>query len=397
MMRFARVGMAVAGLMAGPWAGAESVLDGKWSLDARYRVESVDQDNALDSAVASTLRTRAGFETNTRMMFGAKVEVEDVHAIGGEEFNSTTNGHTRYSVVPDPNTTELNQAYLSARRSGFSARLGRQAINLDNARFIGDVNFRQNQQTFDAITLQATTPGGSRFIYDYLWKAHRIFGDDHPLGELGMRTHALNYSLGRLNGDRLTAYGYLLEFEKAALQGSSTQTFGLSYDGGKDLSSTRRFLYRAEYAYQSDYADNPHNMHSWYGNLEVGLRFANQWVATAGAELLSGDGASSFQTPLGTLHKFNGFADVFVEATPADGLEDRYLRLYMPVSAARFVVTLHDFRSDNGSRDFGTEVDAEVNWRLTSNWLVGAKYADYNADGFSVDTRKAWLFVEANF
>jgi hypothetical protein len=69
----------------------------------------------------------------------------------------------------------------------------------------------------------------------------------------------------------------------------------------------------------------------------------------------------------------------------------------MPISAARVILTLHDFRSDQASRDFGSEVDAEVSWRLSSNWLVGAKLADYNADGFSVDTRKAWIFVEANF
>lgn len=384
--------------MAGPLSASESILDGgKWSLDARYRVESVDQDNALDSAIASTLRTRAGFETNSQLMFGAKVEVEDVHAIGGEEFNSTTNHHTRYSVVADPDTTELNQAYLSARRSGFSARLGRQAIVLDNSRFIGDVGFRQNQQTYDALTMQATTPGGSRFIYDYLWKVHRFLGDDHPLGELGLRTHALNYSLGRLNGDRLTAYGYLLEFAADTLQSGSTQTVGASYDGGRDLSSTRRLLYRAEYAHQSDYADNPLSIDAWYGNLELGFRFANQWVATAGAELLSGNGATSFQTPLATLHKFNGFADIFAEATPADGLQDRYLRLYMPIAAARFTVTWHDFRSDHASRDLGSEINAEMNWRLTSTWALGAKLADYNSNGFAVDTRKAWLWVEATF
>jgi len=369
---------------------------GKWSLDARYRVETVDQDNALDSATASTLRTRGGFETNPSLMFGAKIEVEDVHAIGGQHYNSTTNHHTRYSVVPDPNNTEVNQAYLSARRSGFAARLGRQAIVLDNSRYIGDAGFRQNQQTFDALTLQATTPTGSRFIYDYLWKIHRFLGDDHPLGELDLRSHVLNYSLGRLNGDRLTAYGYLVEFDAAPLADSSTQTFGVSYDGSLDVSK-RKVLYRAEYAHQADYADSSRDVNAWYGNFELGLRFSSQWVATAGVELLSGDGNSSFQTPLGTLHKFNGFADIFAEATPADGLQDRYLRLYVPIQSARFIVTVHDFRSDSASRDYGSEVDAELNWRLTSSWLVGVKFADYNANGLAVDTRKAWLWVEASF
>jgi hypothetical protein len=43
----------------------------------------------------------------------------------------------------------------------------------------------------------------------------------------------------------------------------------------------------------------------------------------AGWEHLGGNGARSLQTPLATLHAFNGWADKFV-VTPAGGLEDRY-------------------------------------------------------------------------
>src|SRR5262245_14066002 len=62
---------------------------GTWLLNARYRVESADQDGPLRSALASTLRTSAGFETNPDYAFGVLVEAEDVHAIGSEKFNST--------------------------------------------------------------------------------------------------------------------------------------------------------------------------------------------------------------------------------------------------------------------------------------------------------------------
>jgi hypothetical protein len=369
---------------------------GDWSANARYRIESVDQDGPLRSALASTLRTSVGFETNPKFAVGALVEIEDVHAIGAEKFNSTTNGRTTYSIVSDPDNTEVNQAYLSLRRSGFRARLGRQAIVLDNARFIGDAGFRQNQQTFDALTLQATTPGGSRFTYDYLWRVNRPLGEDHPLGEFDLRTHLLNYSLGRLNGDRLTAYAYLLEIDESPLRASSTQTFGVSYDGSIDI-ATRKFLFRIEYANQSDYADNPGQPDTWYGNVEAGLRFARQWTLTAGVEMLSGDGAYAFQTPLATLHKFNGNADIFATATPADGLEDRYARVYLPLAGTRLTLTWHDFRSDHSARNYGGELDAQLEWRLTKRWLLGVKFADYGAQSFSSDTRKAWAWVQGEF
>jgi len=267
---------------------------------------------------------------------------------------------------------------------------------LDNARFLGDVDFRQNQQTYDSLLMQATTPGGSRFIYGYLWRVRRFFGDDHRLGDLDLRTHVLNYSLGRLNGDRLTAYSYLLEFDPAAMRASSTKTFGASYDGSIDV-GTNKFLYRGEYADQSDYADNPNSSDAWYANVELGWRFANQWVLTAGGERLSGDGSSAFQTPLATLHKFNGHADVFAGATPPTGLDDYYVRASWPIVGMRFTVAWHDFRAEEGDADYGDELDAEINWRLDSHWQIGLKYADYQADEFAVDTRKAWLWVEANF
>jgi hypothetical protein len=369
---------------------------GRWILEGRYRAETVDQDGPLRAASASTLRTQAGFETNPELPLSALVEIEDVHAIGGEQFNSTTNGRTEYSVVADPDGTELNQAFLTWQGSGFRARAGRQAIVLDNARFVGDVDFRQNQQTYDSLMLQATTPGGSRFIYGYLGRVRRFFGDDHPLGELDLRAHVLNYSLGRLNGDRLTAYAYLVEFDEPALRASSTKTFGISYDGGVDV-GTHRLLYRAEYADQSDYADNPVPSDAWYANVELGWRFSNQWVLAAGAERLSGDGAYAFQTPLATAHKFNGHADVFAAATPPSGLDDYYVRASLPIAGARLTATWHDFRADEGGADYGDELDAEINWRLDSHWLIGLKYADYRADEFASDTRKAWLWVEASF
>ena len=382
--------------MCAEYDGDTSVLDGVWSGQMRYRFESVDEDRPLHSASASTLRTRVGFETNPLLALGATLEIEDVRSIGAEKFNSTTNGHGGYSVVLDPEATEINQAYLTARRGSSRARAGRQSLILDNARFIGNVDFRQNQQTYDALFLQHSTAGGSRFTYAYSWRVNRFLGEDHALGELDMRTHLVNYSLGRLNGDRLTAYAYLLEFEPTATLSppASTRTYGASYDGSIDV-DTHKFMYRAEYARQTDHEDSPAT-DAWYANAELGWRLPNQWVGTVGVEVLSGDGDYGFQTPLATGHKFNGFADMFAAATPVDGIEDRYVRIYAPFSAVRLTVAWHDFRAERGNFDYGEELDAQISWRLNSHLLLGAKYADYQARDFAVDTRKGWLWVQVD-
>lgn len=373
---------------------ADSLLDGVWSAQARYRLESVDDVGPRRAATASTLRTHVGFETNPELAFGAFLQIEDVRAIGAEEFDSTTNGNSQYSVIPDPDSTELNQAYLSLRRGSSNARAGRQALVYGNARFIGDVDFRQHQQTYDALLLQHSADNGGRFSYAYSWRVHRVFGEDHLLGELDMRSYLLNYSLRRLGGDRIAAYAYLLEFDPAALPSAfaSTQTYGASYDGTIDI-GTHKGLYRAEYARQSDYADAP-SMDAWYANAEFGWRLPNQWLGTVGIEILSGDGARAFQTPLATLHKFNGFADLFAASTPADGLEDRYARLAAPWFGVRLAVAWHDFRAQRGHLAYGEELDAQISWQATSHVLLGMKYGDYKTRGFAVDTRKAWLWVE---
>jgi hypothetical protein len=389
------------GAFASSWVWAQgsqgtSADSSRFYLDARYRVEQVDQDGPLRSATASTLRTRAGFESNPQRTFGVLLEVEDVHVIGDERYNSTTNGKTSFSTVPDPEDTELNQAYVSVQANGVRARAGRQRIVLDEQRFIGDSGFRQNQQTYDAATVQAMRPGGSRFFYGYLWRARRFLSDENSLGDLDLNTHLLNYSFGRLNGDRFTTYAYLLELDEQPVRSQSTQTYGASYDGSVDL-SIYKLLYRLEYARQQDYADNDADTNVWYANAELGFRFTNQWVISGGIEILSGDGARAFQTPLATLHKFNGTADIFATGTPPNGLEDRYVKLYAPIAAARLTITWHDFRAEATDSDYGQELDAELAWRISPHWLLGAKYATYDADAFAVNTDKAWLFFEAAF
>ncbi len=131
----------------------EALTSGTASGDIRYRYEFVDQDNSLNNARASTIRTRLGYRTGEYQGFEAFLEAENVTAVGNENYNSTINGNTKRSVVADPTETEINQAYL--RYKGFentSLTYGRQRIALDNHRFIGNVGWRQNEQTFDGFT-----------------------------------------------------------------------------------------------------------------------------------------------------------------------------------------------------------------------------------------------------
>jgi len=94
----------------------------------------------------------------------------------------------------------------------------------------------------------------------------------------------------------------------------------------------------------------------------------------------SDDGVAGFRTPLATLHKFNGFADLFL-GTPATGLEDFSVGVAGSIGRVKLVAAWHDFKSEEGSVDFGTEINLVATWPVTKRVTVQAKFADYNADG----------------
>ena len=119
----------------------------------------------------------------------------------------------------------------------------------------------------------------------------------------------------------------------------------------------------------------------------------------AGWEHLGGNGVHALQSPLATLHAFNGWADKFL-VTPPAGLEDRYASLAGSVGRERagarsaWQVAWHDYRADRGGAGYGREWNASLSLPLAKGLGALLKVADYRAGGFARDTRKLWLQVE---
>lgn len=388
-----------AALLAGsvPAAAADdftgALIGGKPTADLRLRYESVDQANALKDANAATLRLRLGYETGQYRGFGALVEAETVTALGGESYNSTVNGETAYSIVADPEATEINQAYLSyAGLADTKLKYGRQRIILDNHRFIGNVGWRQNEQTFDAFTLTNASLPETTITAGYIYNVNRVFSDKSPQGDFKMNSPIFNVSYKGWSLGEVVGYGYLLDFTDLAA--SSTQTYGLRLKGSAPLAGVKA-LYTAEYATQRDYRDNPRDYSLKYYLLEGGVGLSNAEFKL-GYEVLGGNGAVAFQTPLATLHAMNGWADQFL-VTPGAGLKDAYLSAATTVLGTRLEAVYHDFRADSNSTRYGTEWDLQAVKAIDKTYAVGAKYARYDAKGFSVDTDKFWLWAEAKF
>lgn len=361
------------------------------TVDARLRYEAVDDDAVPDRAGALTLRTRLSFAATRSRLFGALVEFEDVRAIGSERFNSTANGKTNFAVVADPESTELNRAWLRfAAPHEIVFKLGRQRVNRDRGRFVGDVGWRQNQQTFDGVTVERDA-GKFRFWSSYLTQANRIFGDRHP--NPVSRRFKLDAWLGegevRLAPGTLTGIVHYLEFENDPLR--SHRNLGLRWLGTHRLDDERRIEYRAEWIDQAQYANGAPGNEAAYLAAEVGYE-TERWSVGANLEKLGGDGTYGFQRPLATLHAYNGWADRFLN-TPPEGLVDLFMDARVPVKGYILSAQYHRFESDTGGLHYGDEFGLAVSRKFGGHLDVMLKYAGHNADDVGANVHKLWLSV----
>ncbi len=359
-------------------------------LDLRYRVEHVDQSGFANNALASTLRTRLGYRFADHNGWSGLVSLQDNRAVGNDRYNSTRNGHSNYPVVADPQDTELDQAYIEySRGQSLDFRLGRQVIKLDNDRFVGNVGFRQLQQSFDAARLQFAPTSGLSIDYAYLTRVNRIFGAHHPdplHARQDLDTHLLNVAWVPAAG-KLVAYVYLIGNQ--SLPATSHRDAGLRWTGKVRPQQPVHFEYTVEAARQHAWREG--TLKGSRNYLHAQARLVTQaWQWTVGQERLQGDGNSALQTPLATLHAFNGWADRFL-STPPDGLADSYLAIGWAAPWAKLSATGHRFTATHGNQHYGDELDLAASKAFDKHLAGSLALADYHSDAYAGDTRIIWL------
>jgi hypothetical protein len=373
----------------------EALKAGKAQLHLRFRYEDVEEET-LEDAAATTLKTRLTYTSGTYEGFGLTLEMDDTTELGKQDYSDgVTNRGT--TAIADPEVTEVNQAFISYTKGSTTAKYGRQRIILDNQRFVGGVSWRQDEQTYDGFTLTSKPAAGLALFYGYVTDVNRIFAEaqDH-----NHESHLLNAKYDTPIGS-IIGYGYLLENKTS--QGMSSDTFGARWQGkaGKYIS------YNLEYAQQKDAGENPTNYSADYnlaeinGSIPIGASNINLGL---GYELLgSDDGIAAFTTSLATLHAFQGWSDKFL-ATPAAGIEDTYFSVGTTIKSAKLSLVYHTYSADEGDLDYGSEFGFVVDTKVGPVGLT-FKYADYSADaanpvlgvGFTRDTQKLWLTTAVTF
>lgn len=365
-----------------PQAPAKQWLTPTIDIRARYEYGDVEH---LDIANAFTFRERLGLKTMAWNGFSAFIEGEFSQA-AVDDYNGGARGADPFdpatTLIADPQTNELNQGYLQYDGYGTIAKVGRQRIIYDNAAFIGNVGWRQNEQTYDAIAFTNKSIDGLTFNYAYLDQINRIFGSDAdaPLRvtsnvqDIAASVHLFNLSYAGVKGVTLGGYAYVMDFKDYGTWDNNT--FGISAKGDA-LGLT---LY-GELAYQ-DKAGVLANADATYAHFTATKAIGTQSL-TLGVEYL----AAGFKTPLATVHAFNGFADVTDAARISgahNGLTDVYVVHTIPIFwGVKWMNALHSLGDNEISPGYGWEFDSVLTKKFDDHFTGILKFASFESNGDS--------------
>ncbi len=388
--------------------------NGAVKFDLNYRWENVNEDNKLDSATGlpaakqprtangNTARLRAGLLSPVFYGFQGYAEFEGNWAMQNDYSLPPPATSKGYSVIADPEKAELNQLWISYNGIPDTViKGGRQRIKFDDDRYIGNVGWRQMEHTFDSVLITHTNQQLFGLVINagYIGNIQTITSTTENIDAPILN---VSYKIGDYGS--IIGYGYWLDYTEKENYEKSSETYGLRFTNyqkpGDTLPITDNLgvVYTAEWAHQQNYGHGQTAYEADRINLMGGLTAWN--VTLQGAmEQLDGYGKNkTFDTPLGTNHAFQGWADLFL-ITPDKGIRDVFGTAHVLLNRGNVVLTgvYHDFSDDTGGIHYGDEWDFQALWKFGKHYSVLAKYANYSADRFGTDTQKIWVQGNISF
>lgn len=370
----------------------------KFTGELRPRYENAD-DSINDTANAATMRFSLSASTELGAIEGLSAygQILAVTNFGYDEYAPEQTG---YAVIADPQSERVTQAYLDYKTGDTLFRLGRQIVNLDDERFVGVVDWRQMPQTFMGYTVSNNSIENLGLLASYVTDRYGVTDASSE----GTETVLLHADYKVMEQLKITGYGYLI--------GSSSNTYGLMATGKASIIN-----YIAEVAIQQDASieyqtiGKP-SVDAMYYRLDASTMYGGFVFGVAFESLGEADGNShGFTTPLATLHKWQGFADVFLGYTAgssAFGLNDAYAKIgYVSKEYGKVFGFYHDFSAKEtllGSTDSaGSEFDLLYSFDFSEKLNATAKAAFFAGDANSVinaaknDVTRYWVQLDYKF
>jgi len=394
-------------------------VDFKFGGEIRPRFEFADQAVGAKKGQKNTFttqRTRVNMKAIVSDDVSGFVQIQDVRTFGGATPTTAPPSITQTGTSVSANGLDVHQAYIHLKNildTGVSMKLGRQEMVFDEHRLIGNINWIQQGQTFDAVR------GNIRLADTFdltAFYARTVAIDTHPTlkdtisndstFESGFAGERLTYSLG--GKDRITQYFYYAlnpsRTGKANAAGTKNTTpnvaDNIEYVGAYFLKHFKvldqGFRVRLDGAYEFGDVNVTTNIKAYMLTAALGTKFpiANGAGLTLWYDYLSGDDnpndltVRTFTTPYATNHAYYGHMDKFLNI-PRQGLQDIAVKLWLkPTSKMKFIVHLHQFLSARTSdtqgkppRNLGQEIDAHFKYPVAKNTMLSIGYSRYLGSG----------------
>ena len=355
----------------------EAFTKGTFKTDLVLSYEHSDLEGGASRADALSLRVRPSFRTAEFAGVSAFVQGHANLNLVDQFSHGRDSGDSSHDVIADAEGARIHQAYLDfSLIPDTVVRIGRQEIIMGDARFVGNVGWRQNGQSFDAIKVTNKSVDKltlTAFITNAVQDIHLEENDLEYFAGFDA-TYAASKKLN------ISTFAYALEDNSGT---RDNYTLGARANGKVGI-----VKYDVSAAAQEDLAKGTgHNGQMFRSFLGLDTKPVNFGI---GYEQYSG----GFDTLFGTAHKFLGWSDQFLNTKDfADGLEDIYFQVGSKVAKTTLLARYHIFNSAEGSNgDYGSEVEllAKRKFQVTEKHAVTGilKAAFYQADS-SNNTGKA--------
>jgi len=353
-------------------ASAQDRLSITGQMRQRTEYSAKDFNADVDNPTFTFLRTRLNVGVEATEDVKVFVQFQDSRVWGGA-------GGTIAGSAP---ALDAHQAYFTVSNvfdSEFSAKVGRQEINIGNQRLVGAVGWSNIGRTFDAAVLSYA---GEKASFQVL--ASRLVG-----------------ATGVATGQSLYGVSVKYPYEGGRIEGlglfdTDSDMIGAGADAGERLRSRitagvaaygakSDFDYELEGYYQTGDVFEPAtgelgSLGAYLASAKVGytvntenkLRIGGLFTLVSGDEDAADGDVGNFNTLFATNHKFYGFMDYFVgSASFAKGLQDIGLSLsVMAKEDLKLSLDLHQFSGtevDSALDDvYGQEVDVTLNYKYNS-------------------------------
>jgi hypothetical protein len=300
-----------------------------------------------------------------------------------DEYHDGNGKYSSNDSIADPDGNRIHQLYADfTNLPSTRIRIGRQEIVLDDSRFFGNIGWRLNAQSFDAITLLNKSIPDTQIFLGYSENVASILLNENEYDGI----YIANIKHSGIKGHNQTVFAYLVDAdENNALKGPSVghdvQTFGGRLNGELDA-----LKYDFTYAHQSSWKDSDDiDVNFFQGELAYIFGSLTPGIGYAYHEGSDNAGGKGFSNLFSTAHAFNGWADQFLATNNgglANGLQDYHASLTYKQWGMTFKAAYHYFDTTENhsySDDYGQEIDFLVSTPINDQLTATAKLAYFDA------------------